>query len=67
MDFSAGLLASLVVTGFGFQGQAFDAPGTSAAIIQTLPFDMDQVNLVELRQEVNDMKKRLEELEAKAR
>ncbi len=27
----------------------------------------DQVNLVELRQEVNDMKKRLEELEAKAR
>ncbi len=28
---------------------------------------LDQVNLVELRQEVNDMKKRLEELEAKAR
>ena len=37
-----GVLASLVVTGFGFQGQAFDTPGTSAAIIQTLPFDMDQ-------------------------
>ena len=37
-----GVLASLVVTGFGFQGQAFDTPGTSAAIIQTLPFDESQ-------------------------
>ena len=37
-----GVLASLVVTGIGFQGQTFDAPESSAAIIQTLPIDMDQ-------------------------
>ncbi len=37
-----GVLASLLVAGVGFQGQTFDTPETSAAIIQTLPFDMDQ-------------------------
>ena len=35
--------------------------------VDAIKSTLDQVNLVELRQEVNDMKKRLEELEAKAR
>ncbi len=35
--------------------------------VDAIKATLDQVNLVELRQEVNDMKKRLEELEAKAR
>ncbi len=37
-----GVLASLVVGGAGFQGQTFDTPETSAAIVQTLPFDESQ-------------------------
>ena len=42
-----------------------ETPGQVKTDVDAIKATLDRVNLLELRQEVNDMKKRLEELESK--